>query len=173
MIPLPPLSGRVWAFLGALLVFALVGVWIARLDALRASYAAKWKAEQVAHTQTVENYRAAAAQRKASDLQNVQRVGTEAVTIDKDTLDDYQKRLAALRADFAERVRRATAANSGSASGAHLPGVSLAAAGTDEAARQAQFPAQDALIASEQAEQLIALQAWNRRVAAIDVNGKP
>jgi hypothetical protein len=130
------------------------------------------QAEQTAHQQTIQNYRTAAAERKAADLANVQRVKAEGDAISRETIDDYQKRIDALRASFAERVRIATAGDTGSAAGTDMSGLSDAAGQTDAAACKAGLPERDALIASEQAEQLIALQAWVAKVAAIDTNGE-
>lgn len=120
---------------------------------------------------TAANYAAAANARKASDLLNVERVNTEAAAISKETVDAYNQRIAALRADFAERVRIATQANSGSAGRTDLPAVPVAAERADATSCQAVLPARDALVASEQAEQLIALQAWVRKTVTIDVDG--
>lgn len=128
-------------------------------------------AAKSALTETVANYRAAAAQRKASDLLNVERVNTEAGAISKETINDYQARIADLRADFAERVRRATEANSRGAPGADLSAVPVSAVTANGTSCQAVFPAKDALIASEQTEQLIALQNWVRNVSAINITG--
>lgn len=128
-------------------------------------------AERSAHVGTIKNYMLAASQREASDLKNVVRVGGEATAISERTTDEYEKRIAALRADFAERVRRATGSYPGGPGGTNLPGLSNASIGTDESTCEAKLPGRDALIASEQAEQLVALQAWVKRVAQIDVNG--
>jgi hypothetical protein len=130
------------------------------------------RAEQTAHQQTIQNYRTAAAERKAADLANVQRVKAEGDAISKETIDDYTKRLADLRARFAERVRIATAGDTSSAAGTDMSGLSDAAGRADEGACQAGLSVRDALIASEQAEQLVALQAWVAKVAAVDVRGE-
>lgn len=129
-------------------------------------------AVEASFDQTVANYRTAAAERKAADLVNVRRVETEGATISKEIVDDYQSRIDRLRRDFAERVRLSQAeANPRSPSGKDLPGVPETPGGADASAREAQFPSEDALIASEQAEQLVALQSWVRKAAAIDTNG--
>lgn len=120
---------------------------------------------------TAANYVAAANERKASDLVNVARVQNEGGAISKEELDGYNERVADLRADFARRVRLATGADPGRPGSADLPGVPLAASGADAPACEAKLPASDALTCSEIAEQLIALQAWNRRTAVINVNG--
>lgn len=126
---------------------------------------------QAAFDKTVSNYRLAAEQRKSSDLANVQRVSAEQSEITQETLDGYQANLARLRADFARRVRDATKGNIRIPSGTNLPETCPAPCRADAGAGEAKLPLKDALIASEQAEQLIALQAWVRAVSAIDVNG--
>lgn len=129
---------------------------------------------QSSFDQTVAAYRTAAAERKAADYQNVERVETESAAINERTVDDYQSRIAGLRADFTERVRTVqAAAHSGSGAGADLPVVSDGPGRADARPCEAEFPPQDALIASEQAEQLVALQKWVTDTAAIDVNGPP
>ena len=163
-----------WALLRRFWPVVAVAVLVAALLATRASLGAAradLRAEKAAHAETAANYRAAAEARKASDIANVQRVSGEATTISAEVTNDYEKRLASLRADFAERVRRATATHSGSAAGADLPVVPAAAGRTDETACDPKLPPREALIASEQAEQLVALQALVRRWAQVNVNG--
>lgn len=159
---------RLLAYVGCgLLVLALSGALWARGN----HYRAQRDDARDALEKQVLAYRTAAAERKASDLVNVQRVDTESAAIDKETIHGYQARIAALRADFAERVRRATKAHSGSTAGTHLPGIPETAERADESSCEEKFPPKDALICSEQAEQLVALQEWTRRVSQIDVNG--
>ena len=157
------------AYIGgaAIVVAILWGLW-ARGD----HYRDQRDDARTAFTETVANYRTAAATRKASDLANVERVNTESATISTETLHDYQDRLDSLRAAFADRVRRATGAHPGGSGPADLPGLSDATGRTDEAACHQGLPIEDALIASEQAEQLIALQAWVKKTALIDTNGE-
>ncbi len=171
MIALPALWGLLRRFWPAIPCIALlIALMLTRASLAEVKH--ERDAAKSALTETVANYRAASAQRKASDLLNVERVNTEAGAISKETIDGYTKRIADLRADFAERVRRATEANSRSAPGADLPAVPVAAVSANGTSCQAIFPAQDALIASEQAERLIALQSWVRKASAIDMNGE-
>lgn len=129
---------------------------------------------QASFDQTVAGYRTAAAERKASDYQNLERVKVEGAAINERTVDEYTDRIAALRGEFAERVRAIQArAYPGGDDRAGVSGVPDGPSGTDARACEAEFPLEDALIASEQAEQLIALQKWVRETAAIDVNGVP
>ncbi len=154
---------------GAALVIAVLWALLERGN----RYRDKLLTTQAAFAKTVLDYHAAAIQRKASDLANVERVEVAGSAISEDTLHAYEDRLASLRADYAERVRTATAANSRGDAGADLPGVSEAASGVDARPGEARLPPRDALTASEQAEQLIALQDWVVKVSAIDVNGAP
>lgn len=158
---------RLWPFaLGAGLL-----LWIGILTMQRNDARADAQSARNALAATEANYRAAAARRKADDLANVQRVAAEQGLISKETTDEYEARIAALRTDFAERVRIATGTHSGGSGGAHLPSTAATPSGADETACETKLPAQDALIASEQAEQLIALQGWARRVSTIDMKG--
>lgn len=166
------LSPKLWAVIGTGIVILALCIGLLATRAALAEAKTSLVREQAAHQKTEDNYRLAAQQRKTDDLLNVARVDAEADAVSKETIDEYQDRIAALRADFAERVRLAKAeAYPGGSSGKDMPGLPDAAERADEAARQAQLPAQDALIASEQAEQLAALQGWVRRAGAISVNG--
>lgn len=87
--------------------------------------------------------------------------------------DDYQTRIDRLRADHARRLHAAQAiADSGGGGGSGLPGTGQAAGSADGAASETRLPLADALIASEQAERLVALQAWVRAQAVVDMNGR-
>lgn len=169
---IPTLSLRTWGLIAAGLIIAALLLIVHVRTGERNDAIKRAATTQAAFDQTVASYRHARDQARQADELNSLRVGKEQAAITQETIDAYQDRIAALRADFAERVRAAQAAtNPGGGGSAAVPGVSLAPVRTDEAACKAQFPAQDALIASEQAEQLIALQAWARRQAAVDVNG--
>lgn len=175
MIPDPVTALSAWGLVKRFWWLAPLAVLIGCVMVLRGTVAdleAELAREQTAHQHTVANYELAAEQRKASDLFNLQRVGTEQAEITERKVDEYQDRIAALRADFAERVRLAQAkADPGGAGRTDLPGLPEGAGRADATACEAEFPPRDALIASEQAEQLIALQGWVTEVAAVDVNG--
>lgn len=129
---------------------------------------------QASFDQTVAGYRTAAAERKASDYQNLERVKVESAAINERTVDEYTDRIAALRGEFDRRVRAIQArAYPGGDTGAGVPVVSDAAGRTDAQTCDAELSLRERLVASEQAEQLIALQKWVRETAAIDVNGSP
>ncbi|AHE52652.1 hypothetical protein [Sphingomonas sanxanigenens] len=128
-------------------------------------------AEKAAHTQTVVNYRRAAAEAEASDQANARRVETQQKEITDAVSTDYQSQLAAVRARY-ERLQSASRPDPGGRASPSVPGVPPTAGGSDAAAPQAGLPAADALTATEQALQLQALQEWARRQAAVDVNGE-
>lgn len=174
MIPLPNLSLRTWGIICAGLVAAILFTMLQIRTGERDRAIEQAAATQAAFDQTVASYHAARDQARRDDQINAMRVGKQQDAISKDVTDDYTQRIADLRADFAQRVRAAQArANPGGGGEAGMPSAGPAAGGADEAARQTQLPSKDALIASEQAEQLIALQAWVRKQSAVEVNGEP
>lgn len=124
---------------------------------------------QAAFDATVERYRTATAQAQANDLANVVRATGQQSTITKETTDDYAARIDELRRDYALRLQRgegAVSASGGDREG--VPKLSDAARRVDEGACKAPvFPLEDAKLASEQAEQLIALQGWVKRQAEV------
>ena len=137
-------------------------------------YEQLYRDEQSAFAETVANYRAASERAHAADEANAQRVRDEQRDISERTQNAFETRLADARAR-AERLRleaAATSANSGARPGAPVPGLSTAAVGTAEAARQTRLPPADALIATEQAIQLDELIRWVRAQAKVDPNGE-
>lgn len=118
------------------------------------------------------DFAAAAERARADDRANAVRVIATQQSINRSSLDDYQARLADLRAR-ADSVRQAASAGDRShAGGPAVPGISTAPGGTDAAADQDRLPAEDALTASEQAIQLDALINWVRAQSSIDVDGR-
>jgi hypothetical protein len=101
---------------------------------------------------------------KASDAAHAKEVETRQNTISQESSNDYQAELARVRADYAERLRRASAANSGGSGKPSVPGAAPSASGPDAAPAQGGLPAPDALTATEQALQLKAIQDWARKV---------
>jgi hypothetical protein len=63
-----------------------------------------YRGEQAAFAGTVANYRAAAAQARASDKANAERISAAQHAIDERTTNDYQARLGAART-LAQRLR--------------------------------------------------------------------
>ena len=120
---------------------------------------------------TVANYRAAAAAALAADRANAARVAANQHAINQRTEDDFEDRIRAARS-FARRLRapRPAAADPGGGAGADMSAISVAAAGTAEAAGEGDLSGSDALIATEQAIQLDELIKWVRAQAAVDAN---
>lgn len=172
MIPLPNISLRTWGLISAGLLIAVLFAMLQIRTGERNRAVEQAAATQAAFDQTVASYRAARDQARRDDELNTMRVGKQQAAISKDVTDEYTQRIADLRADFAERVRAAQArANPGSGGSPAVPGVASPAGRADEAPRDPGLPSRQALIASEQAEQLVALQAWVKRQSAVDVNG--
>ncbi len=135
--------------------------------------ALKWEMrasqEAAAHAATIARVRQASVEAKAADAANAIRVERSQSAISQETDRDYQAQLAAVRRRYdALRLRTGTAeADPGGGGGAAMPGVPGPAGSLDAAAAQEGLPSEDALIASEQALQLEALQNWVSGQAAI------
>ncbi len=131
-----------------------------------------YRGEQAAFSGTVANYRAAAAAARAADLDKARRAAAQQRAISERTLNDYQTRLAAVRARADELRRKAAGAPADPSRGpdASLPGLSAARGAADQAAAQDGLPEPDALIATEQAIQLDELIKWVKAQAKIDPN---
>lgn len=179
----------VGAFLGwrgalAVAALALCGVlsWqIARAQLATARAEVALADERTAHRITVANVRLAAAQAKIADAENAKRVIAEQSRITQEVSRDYQTRLAGVRARadaLRLQLQRTTATDPRSSADPGMPAPGATAGGPDGAAAQDRLPPaaglidlEDRLIATEQALQLEALQAWVRAQAAIDTNG--
>lgn len=135
--------------------------------------ALKWEMrasqEAAAHAATISRVRQASAEAKAADAANVIRVERAQSALSQETDRDYQTQLAAVRRRYdALRLRTGSAeTDPGGGGSAAMPGVPDPAGRADGAAAQDGLPAGDALIASEQALQLEALQNWVSGQAAI------
>lgn len=138
-------------------------------------------AERSAHSATIANYRAAAAQAREADAANAARVAHAQAAINERTADDYESRIAAARAT-AERLRRETAAAAaghGGGGAAPLPRLPAPARSAPQTAGEDGLPyteqqgevaalgADDAVIATEQAIQLDELIEWVKAQAAV------
>lgn len=108
--------------------------------------------------------RAKTAAAQAADTANKITVESRQNAISQESSNDYQAAIAAARAR-AGRVRPHSSAgtNQGRGGNPAVPGASASANGPDAAAAQAGLPPDDALIATEQAIQLKALQDWARK----------
>ncbi len=139
-----------------------------------AQYERLHRAGEAALTQTVANYRAATEAARAADRAHAERVAAEQRAINERTLDDYQTRLAAVRARADQLLHEARAAptDPGSRGNPLVPPISVAAGGAAQAAGEDRLPPEDALIATEQAIQLDELVKWVRAQARIDPNAR-
>ena len=175
MIPLRLLNSQGIAGIAAALILAVLLV-AAKIDARHwrkqaAQFELLYRGSEQAHGGTIANYRAAAAAAEAADRANADRLEAAQQTINERSADALDIRLAAARAR-AGRLRQAgtAAADPRGGAAAHLPGPPGAAPGAAEAAGQDRLPAEDALIATEQAIQLDELIEWVRLQAEVDRN---
>jgi hypothetical protein len=136
-----------------------------------ASFEQLYQQERSAFATTVADYRSTATQARAADLANAQRVAADQRAINERTEHDYEARLGAARA-AAQRLRGPTqaAADPGIGGGAPVPGLSAAAGGAAQAAREDGLSSPDALTATEQAIQLDELIKWVRQQVRVDNN---
>ena len=106
---------------------------------------------------------------RAQDEAHARRVERDQVTINQETVSAYQKQIATLRARAAaQRMRDGPPATDPSRGREpNLPGVPDAAVRTDGAPGEVRLPADDALIASEIALRLKALQDWVKAQEAV------
>ena len=167
---------RVWreGLIGLLLV-ALAGAWLSRNAAEHRSTALR--AQMAATRQQLEHEREAVrrttALAQAQDAAKAARAERDQIRVSQEVNDAYLAQLADLRRRHdALRVRSGAAgADSGGGADAPVPGVSDSPGGTDDPAGEAGLSSTggtgleeaDALIASEQALRLKALQEWVRR----------
>ena len=126
-------------------------------------------AEKAAHSATVANYRAAAAQARAADAANAARVRIEQARINERTANDYEIRIAAARAraDELRRHAQSAATDGGSGGAAAVPALPASSGSASEATREIGLPDAGRLIATEQAIQLDELIAWVKAQAAV------
>lgn len=150
----------------ALLVVALLGTVVSL------TYRARWQAERIAHAETraafertVAAYRQVAIQATLDATEAARAAERKQEEITHAISADYQRRLGELRARY-DRLRAQRQAHRGSAGKAGLSGVPDAAGGPDAAAAEGRLHIDDALIASQQALQLEALQMWVREQQA-------
>ena len=173
MIPLPlsfP-SLRLIGLAAGALAFAALATLLHIRTGQRDAALARSAAIQASFDRTVEGYRAARDRARRDDQLNTIRVGKQQAAISQEVTDDYQGRIDRLRADYARRLRAQAAADPGGGGGATMPGLSPTPGRADAAAGETRLPLADALIASEQAERLVALQAWVKAQVAVDMNG--
>jgi signal transduction histidine kinase len=133
-----------------------------------------YQGEQAALAGTVANYRAAAEAARAADRANAHRVAAEQAKISQEKSDELETRLAAARTT-AERLRHGAeaAADPRSRGAAPVPGLSTAAGGLAQSAREDGFSIPDRLTATEQAIQLDELIKWVKAQAEVQPNADP
>lgn len=162
-----------------LLLLASASGWLGKIMADRKAEALQ--ARVALATSTLERERkafaAAAALARAQDAANAARVERDQIGISQEVENAYQKELAELRRRHAALRLRAdpAGADSGGRGGASMPALPHAAGEPDGAAGKAGLPADgseparsDALIASEQALRLRALQEWVRAQSQVE-----
>jgi hypothetical protein len=130
--------------------------------------------EQAAFATTVASYRAASAEARAEDLANAERVRAAQASINQETKDAFEARIAHARAR-ADRLRvdPETTTYRGSRGGAPVPGLPSAPGRIAQGPGEGRLPAADALTATEQAIQLDELIRWVRKQHAVDPNVEP
>ena len=164
---------RLWreGAIGALLI-ALALLWIGKGMTERQNV--RLKSELGQAEALIEQERALArsraAQAKAEDQAHAARVERDQDRVSKEVSNDYQIQLGDLRRRYdALRLHAAAPAADPDGGGAQtMPPISVAARGADGAAGEDRLPAADALIASEQALRLKALQDWVRGQEAVE-----
>ena len=113
--------------------------------------------------------RARTAVAQAQDAGHAARVERDQEIVSRETVSDYQKDIDRLRRRSTERMRAAAAgADPGGGGDTDMPGLPKPAGGADGAAGENRLPAEDALIASEIALRLRALQSWARAQEEVD-----
>lgn len=155
------LGGLALAVLGVMLV-------IAKGDARHWRKVAE--AEKAAHQLTVTSYRAAAEKARADDLANVARVQRDQQAITERITDAYQDRLASADVRY-DRLRAQAAAYSG---GERDPDLSAAGEAACRAYAGTGCSGIPPLLkaAQDNTDRLVALQAWNRAQAGVEVDGR-
>jgi hypothetical protein len=138
-----------------------------------------YQQEQAAFATTTANYRAAAAQARANDAANAERMRAVQAAINQETQDAFQIRLADARTR-AERLRfdAKDPADPRSGRAAPVPGLPASAGSAAQGAGEDRLPAaqlnySDALIATEQAIQLDELIQWVRKQHAVEPSAEP
>jgi hypothetical protein len=126
--------------------------------------------DQTAFATTVANYRAAAAQARASDQANAARAAAEQAQISREKSDAYETRLAAARAEY-QRLRGASAAHPGNSAGAPVSRLPAPAREPARPAGQDGLPLDDRFLCTAQSIQLDELIKWTRAEHAVDPNG--
>jgi len=155
------------------LVAAIALIWLAKTAAERRGERldARLAEMQILIERERDQVRARTAIARAEDAARAARIERDQSRISEEVSNAYQAQLADLRRRYdAVRLHAAGAAAAASGGGgiAPMPRLSDAADRIDGAAAQDRLPPEDALIASEQALQLKALQDWVRDQQGIE-----
>lgn len=166
-MPYWPLIARHWReiAIGSLLITLAAVCWYRgeRIETLEAKLAA----EQSRYEQQVSDYRAAYQTAVANAHAAARFVEVQQERITHEVSADYQSRLADVRARY-QRLLTEAKADSGGAGEADLSGLSHASSGLDAGPAYCGLSLETRLVASEQALQLSALQAWVRGQAEVE-----
>jgi uncharacterized protein YfcZ (UPF0381/DUF406 family) len=165
-------AARNWRAIGiGLLALLLVGQ-EARVRFLKGDLRearAELKAERAASAAFAAQVRATSESIARRAVELARRVEASQARITQETEDDYQTRLARLRADFDRRLRAETADRAGAGGGGDgVPGLPGAAGRPDGAAAPAALGAGFEFACRANTIQLEGLQVWVRRQAAVE-----
>lgn len=159
-----------WKFIaGSVGILAAIAalVWLVNS---RDSWRDHANASDAALATTVKNYRDAATQARKDDAANKVRVEAEQANINQRTANEYQVRIAAVRADY-ERLRAQAGTHPSGSPATSVSLVRPAPSGTPGPAAQDELSLDDRLLATEQAIQLDELIKAVVQHSAINVNG--
>ncbi len=136
-----------------------------------ASFEQLYRDEQTAFSTAIADARAAAAQARAADAANAERVTAAQHAINERTANDYESRLAAARADARRlRVQSPPATDPGPRGSPPVPGIPPAAGRPAQGSGEDRLSPSDQLTATEQAIQLDELIKWVKAQAAVPPN---
>ena len=158
------------ALAGAVLLLLLIhnrNHWKAKTE----HYAELLAGERAAHSATLANIRAATLEARLADAANAARTRAEQAAINERTADDFESRIAAVRAaDERLHANAKTAIGRRSRGSPPVPGLSIAAQGPAQAALENRLSESERLTATEQAIQLDELIDWVGAQAAVAVS---
>lgn len=170
------LTTKVMGWIGAGLALVVLGLWVTleirtnQRDDARSELAA----EEKAHEQTILNYRWAQERAAQQEAERLARVEQEQQEITRVAAQNYEARIADLRAR-AERLRDAPGAAGGTPGNVAVPSVPDAPGGADAATPGAGLPPlgddlEWRVIATEQAIQLDELIRWVSGQSSVPTN---
>lgn len=150
--------------IGGGIALALFAAWAWRVDSLRAGYKAQRDAERQAHARTIHNYTEA---QKLAEIAFTVKI--EAIQKrNKELNDEADSRVAALRADYADRVRKLPKAAQCSAGSAGMPEANGTESTNGPGGDAVILDRSDALICADNTSRLQAAHDW-----ALEIMGEP